>query len=108
MTYYTKHLFICVNQRSNGEACCNDAGAENICDYTKKQLKSLGLAGKGGIRINKAGCLGRCDLGPVLVIYPEGIWYRYQTQQDIDEIIHSHLLQGQIVQRLQLQLDDAN
>jgi (2Fe-2S) ferredoxin len=102
MSYYTKHLFVCVNQRDNGEQCCNDVDAEASCSYAKSRVKALGLAGKNGIRVNKAGCLGRCAEGPVLVVYPEGVWYRYQTQQDIDEIISQHLQQNRIVERLLL------
>lgn len=100
--YYAKHIFFCVNQRTNGERCCNDCQAEQFCAYAKTRLKALGLAGKAGARVNKAGCLGRCDEGPVIVIYPEGVWYRYETQQDIDEIILSHLQRNQIVERLLL------
>lgn len=102
MPYYTKHIFFCVNQRASGESCCNDSGAEQFCAYAKTKIKTLGLAGKAGIRINKSGCLGRCDDGPVLVVYPEGVWYRYETQQDIDEIIEQHLQAGCIAERLLL------
>jgi len=100
MVYYTKHIFFCVNQRANNEACCNDIGAEQFCTYAKTLIKALGLAGKAGIRVNKSGCLGRCDDGPVVVVYPEGIWYRYETQQDIDEIIEQHIQGNRIVERL--------
>ena len=65
-------------------------------------MKELGLAGPGKIRINKAGCLDRCADGPVLVIYPEGVWYTYVDEEDIEEIIQSHLIKGCTVSRLQL------
>jgi Ferredoxin len=71
-------------------------------DYAKKRIKALGLAGKGEIRINKAGCLDRCEEGPVLVVYPEGVWYTYVDQEDIDEIIDSHLVRGEPVERLRI------
>jgi (2Fe-2S) ferredoxin len=67
-------------------------------DYAKKRVKELKLK---KVRVNNAGCLNRCKLGPMLVIYPEGVWYHYETREDIDEIIDSHLLQGEIVERLQ-------
>ena len=54
------------------------------------------------MRINKAGCLDRCDLGPVLVVYPEGVWYSYVDQEDIEEIIQEHLVQGRVVERLRI------
>jgi (2Fe-2S) ferredoxin len=67
-------------------------------DYAKQRVKDLKLK---KVRVNNAGCLNRCNLGPMLVIYPEGIWYRYDSTQDIDEIIESHLIQGKVVERLQ-------
>ncbi|KGM08052.1 Ferredoxin, 2Fe-2S [Methylophaga thiooxydans] len=67
-------------------------------DYAKQRVKELKLK---KVRVNNAGCLNRCKLGPMLVIYPEGIWYRYENKEDIDEIIESHLIQGEIVERLQ-------
>jgi (2Fe-2S) ferredoxin len=62
----------------------------------------LGLAGPGKIRVNKAGCLDRCADGPVMVVYPEGIWYTLIDQDDVEEIIQSHLIKGAPVARLQL------
>jgi (2Fe-2S) ferredoxin len=63
-------------------------------------VKELGLAGPGEVRVNKAGCLDRCAGGPVAVVYPEGVWYTYVDTSDIDEIVESHLKNGQVVQRL--------
>jgi (2Fe-2S) ferredoxin len=60
----------------------------------------LGLAGSGDVRVNKAGCLDRCSAGPVAVVYPEGVWYTYVDKADIDEIVESHLKNGQVVERL--------
>jgi (2Fe-2S) ferredoxin len=98
-TYYSHHLFICCNQRPAGEGCCNDLGATALFDYAKARAKELGLD-KAGVRINKAGCLGRCEKGPVLVIYPEGVWYSAVDQHDIEEILTTHLRDGGIVERL--------
>lgn len=71
-------------------------------DYAKAKVKALGLAGAGAVRVNNAGCLDRCEEGPVCVIYPEGVWYTYVDEQDLDEIIESHLGRGEPVQRLLL------
>ena len=71
-------------------------------EYAKKRVKELGLNGKGGVRINQAGCLDRCELGPVIVVYPEGTWYSYVDESDVDEIIDKHLLGGEIVKRLMI------
>ena len=100
MSYYKTHIFFCTNLRGGEKKSCEQAHASDICKYTKKRVKKEGLSGKGGIRVNKSGCLGRCKLGPCLVIYPEGIWYTYKDTNDIDEIVEQHLIQGLRVERL--------
>jgi (2Fe-2S) ferredoxin len=102
MSYYRYHVFFCTNQRGNGEACCQQYDAQVMRDYAKQQVKQKGLSEPGMARINNAGCLNRCAEGPVLVIYPEAVWYTWVDQNDIDEIIDSHLGQGKIVERLRL------
>lgn len=98
--YFEHHVFFCLNQREGGEPCCMDKGAEAAFDHMKSRVKKLGLNGKDKVRINRAGCLDRCSEGPVMVVYPEAIWYTFIDNEDIDEIIDSHLLQGKIVDRL--------
>ena len=71
-------------------------------DYAKQRVKELGLAGPGKARINQAGCLDRCEFGPTVVIYPEGVWYRAQTTEDVDEILRAHLQEGGRARRLML------
>ena len=102
MSYYQYHVFFCTNKRANGEACCGQFNAQAMRDYTKQRTKELGLHKEGKCRINTAGCLNRCAEGPVIVVYPEAIWYTYVDQSDIDEIIESHLINGKPVQRLML------
>ena len=102
MSYFQHHVFFCCNQREQGKTCCNDQGAAEIQAYAKQRIGELGLKGRGKIRINKAGCLDRCDDGPVLVVYPDNVWYTYVDEEDIDEIIEEHLVGGRIVSRLQL------
>jgi len=97
--YYKYHLFFCTNQREPGAACCANHGSVRVREYAKQKIKELKLAG-GGVRVNTAGCLDRCELGPVLVVYPEGTWYTYVDETDIDEIISEHLLHGRKVERL--------
>ncbi len=100
--HFARHVFFCCNQRSDGRASCEDKGATELRDYCKKRVKNLGLAGAGNTRINMAGCLDRCEQGPVAVVYPEGVWYRYENRIDIDEIIDRHLLGGEPVARLRI------
>ena len=102
MPYYHHHVFFCTNQREDGRTCCADKQAQEMRDYAKEKVKALGLAGQGRVRINNAGCMDRCEEGPTLVIYPEGIWYTYVDKADIDEIIEQHLVHGRVVERLKM------
>jgi (2Fe-2S) ferredoxin len=102
MTYYRHHVFFCCNQREGDKACCNNHGAQATRDYAKQKVKELGLAGPGKARINQAGCMDRCEEGPVLVVYPEAVWYTYVDREDVDEIIEEHLRNGRIVERLRI------
>ena len=100
MSYYKHHVFFCTNQRDPPDKCCADAGAADMQAYAKGRIKALGLNGKGSVRVNKAGCLDRCEEGPCLVVYPDNVWYTYVDREDIDEIIDRHILKGEIVERL--------
>jgi (2Fe-2S) ferredoxin len=105
MGYYQHHIFFCLNQRKPGEACCADHDAQAGFDHCKSLVKAAGLAGPGGVRVNKSGCLDRCAGGPVAVVYPQGTWYTYVDKQDIEEIVDSHLRGGKVVERLLLASD---
>lgn len=102
MSYFEKHVFFCVNEREPGSECCANCGANPMQAYAKERIKALKKNGAGKIRINRAGCLDRCDDGPVMVVYPEAVWYRYVDQVDIEEIIQEHLLNNRIVSRLKI------
>jgi (2Fe-2S) ferredoxin len=102
MSYYERHIFFCLNKRDSGEACCADHDAQAGYDHCKARVKAGKLAGPGGVRVNKAGCLDRCAGGPVAVVYPEAVWYTYVDEHDIDEIVESHLKHGKPVERLML------
>ena len=102
MSYYQHHVFFCLNERGKGENSCHQHDPHAALDHCKSRVKSERLAGPGGVRVNKAGCLDRCAGGPVLVVYPEAIWYTYVDKHDIDEIVDSHLKHGRVVERLVL------
>jgi (2Fe-2S) ferredoxin len=102
MTYFKHHVFFCTNERADGAKCCGASGGQAMRDYTKKKIKALDMNGEGKCRINSAGCMDRCSEGPLLVVYPEAIWYTYVDEQDIDEIISEHLQNGRVVDRLLL------
>ncbi len=99
-TYYKCHIFFCLNERKNGESCCAQFRAQEAFDRCKALVQAAGLSGPGQVRVNKAGCLDRCAAGPVVVVYPEAVWYTYLDMNDIDEIVESHLKNGKIVERL--------
>lgn len=104
MSYYQRHIFFCLNQR-DGENACAQHGAQEAFDRCKARVKAEKLMGPGGVRVNKAGCLDRCAGGPVAVVYPEAVWYSFVDADDIDEIVESHLKNGQVVERLRLAPD---
>ncbi len=101
MSYYKRHVFFCTNKRDGDDRpCCADAGAKDMRGYMKKLAKDAGVTGEGGVRINSAGCLDRCEEGPTVVVYPEGTWYTYVDEEDLDEIFEEHILRGRVVERL--------
>jgi len=102
MSYYKHHIFFCLNQRDNGENACTQHGSQAGFERCKSRVKAERLMGPGGVRVNKAGCLDRCAGGPVAVVYPEEVWYTYIDNDDIDEIVESHLKNGKVVERLLL------
>lgn len=97
--FFQAHVFICTNRRpdDNPRGSCAGKGSEELREHLKDAQKRLGLK---NVRINSAGCLDRCGLGPVMVIYPEGIWYSFSTIADMDEILDTHLVKGGRVERL--------
>ena len=99
--YYEAHVFVCCNRRPDGHrrGSCAEKGSEGLRDYMKARAKELGLS---GVRINMAGCLDRCEFGPTVVVYPEGVWYKIETKDDVDEVLAAHLVAGGRVPRLML------
>lgn len=96
---YRAHVFACHTQRPpmHPRGSCGASGAQPLWDRLAKSLETQGLSDIG---FTASGCLGFCSVGPLMVLYPEGIWYRPQTPEDIDEIVDSHLKQGKRVDRL--------
>ena len=92
---------MCTNVRPEGHArgCCQDKQAAAFRAYLREKVAAAGLE---RIRINTSGCLDRCEHGPVMVIYPEGVWYSPKSTEDLDEIFEKHLKHDQIVDNLTL------
>lgn len=99
---YTKHIFICTNQRPEGAAkpSCGEAHGLALITEFKKQIKEKGLGVE--IRTQKTGCLDLCDFGPALVVYPEGVFYQHVQLSDVAEIVEEHLVANRVVERLLL------
>ena len=91
--YFKHHVFCCTNQREadNPRGCCASKDSEQLRDYMKLKAKEMGLT---SVRVNNAGCLDRCELGPCLVIYPEGVWYKIETTSDVDAVLEQHVRDG--------------
>lgn len=99
MKPYRLHLFVCEGKR------CAARGSEAIFEYMKSRVKELGL--KGEVKVTRSGCMSVCketeeegQYSPVIVIYPEGTWYKSVSLADCDEIIERHLKKGETIERL--------
>lgn len=98
---YQHHFFCCLNQREQGHAlgCCASKEAEKLFNYMKQKAKQLARQeniSPNTFRVNRAGCLNRCALGPVMVVYPQGVWYQPKSEVDIDDILQAHLVENTI------------
>jgi (2Fe-2S) ferredoxin len=97
---FERHAFVCVN----AEACA-PLGAEAVHKAMKDKLREAGL--KEEFRVNKAGCLGQCGHGPIVVVYPEGTWYSHVTPAEGIRIWEEHVLGGRPVEELRYRTDGA-
>jgi len=99
---FERHIFVCRNVRPEGapRRSCTWDGTSELSTQLKKFSKAAGL--DGVIRISKAGCLDQCEHGPVVVVYPEAVWYGHVQADDAEEIVAEHLVGGRPVERLRL------
>lgn len=100
MKRFEKHIFVCENKRPDDHprGCCFNKGSAGVREKLKKRLKELGLS--SSVRANAAGCLDACEYGITVVVYPEQVWYGGVKEEDIEEIIQSHLINHKPVERL--------
>jgi (2Fe-2S) ferredoxin/predicted O-methyltransferase YrrM len=93
------HAFVCTQEKAEGVPCCSTAGSFRVLNALHGELGAKGLADE--VQVSSCGCLGICDSGPVMIVYPEGTWYTKLTPKDVSEIVSSHFQAGQKVARLE-------
>jgi len=100
MAKFTHHIFVCCNRREPGHSrgCCDPEGGEALRNKFKAEVKARGLT--PDVRANKAGCLDQCELGPTVVIYPQGVWYGGVQPDDVTRIVEETILAGRILEDL--------
>jgi (2Fe-2S) ferredoxin len=98
MEPFRSHIFVCTQEKAEGVTSCSAGGSLRVLDALRHELQSRGLA--DDVLLTTCGCLGACDHGPIVIVYPEGAWYSGVKPEDVSEIVHSHLVSGKIVERL--------
>jgi (2Fe-2S) ferredoxin len=95
---YKRHIFACGTQRPpmHPRGSCGNSGAQPLWERLGQKIEALGLGTDVGFTVS--GCLGFCSAGPLMVIYPEGVWYRPQNEADIDQIVEKHLQQDMLAE----------
>jgi len=108
LSAFERHVFVCHNSRPAGapRPSCTSDGSSDLHTRLQQLTKAAGLAGK--VRINKSGCLDQCEHGPVIVVYPEAVWYCNVRAADAEEIVAEHLVAGRPVERLRFAEDCLN
>lgn len=102
MAAFRHHIFLCENVREPGHArgCCDPEGKGELRSAFKGELKKAGVAGT--TRANKAGCLDQCEHGPVVVVYPQGIWYGHVKVEDVPRIVRETIVGGKVLEDLRI------
>lgn len=102
MPAYEHHVFVCLNSRPAGapRKSCTCDGTSELLTRLQQLVREAGLGGR--VRINKAGCLDQCEHGPMMVVYPEAVWYSNVKPEDANEIVTEHLVGGRPVERLRI------
>ncbi len=94
-----KHIFVCTSSRMTGVAkgFCHTKGALEIIQKFSEKLEEEDIT---DVMISNTGCFGICEKGPIVVVYPDNVWYGTVTADDVDEIVEKHIMNGEIVERL--------
>ncbi|GIV30255.1 MAG: hypothetical protein KatS3mg028_1321 [Bacteroidia bacterium] len=98
---YDIHIFVCTNERKNStRLSCGEQHGLLLIEKIKESFARHNI--QGNVRIQRSGCLGICDLGPTLAIYPEGTFYVNVQPEDVEELVTTHFVQKRKLDRLLL------
>ena len=86
------HIFVCTQQKPEGVTSCPASGSMAVLGELDREIEVRGL--RNDVQVTTCGCLGLCDEGPMMVVYPEGVWYRRVQPSDVSEIVSKHLADG--------------
>ena len=102
MAKFERHVFVCTNERDESapRGSCAAKGSKDLRKLLNDKAMAAGL--KGRVRINASGCLDQCEHGISVVVYPEQTWYGSVKPEDLDELVESHLVAGNPVERMEL------
>jgi len=94
------HIFVCTSSRSNGQqkGFCHTKQGVDVVDCFREEIEERGLG--DSVFVSNTGCFGICEKGPVIVVYPENVWYGQVSPDDVEEIMEQHIEGGQPVARL--------
>ena len=98
MEPFLHHVFVCTQEKPEGATSCPNNGSMRVLRALERELVSQGLDNE--VQVTTCGCLGLCDDGPIMITYPDGVWYHKVQEADVAEIVGSHLRSGSVVSRL--------
>ena len=98
MEPFQYHVLVCTQEKPEGVKSCSASCSGQVLSVLHRELEVLGVA--GNVQVTTCGCLGLCDEGPMLIVYPDGVWYRGVKVPDVPDIVSSHLRSGKPVARL--------
>ena len=97
----TKHIFVCTSSRMTGVAkgFCHTKGALEIIQRFTEKLEEEDIT---DVIVSNTGCFGKNKKGPIVTVYPDNVWYGSVSTDDVDEIVESHIMNGKIVEKLEI------
>jgi (2Fe-2S) ferredoxin len=98
MEPFRLHVFVCTQEKPEGVPSCSSSSSLKVLQALEREVLAQGL--DDDVQITSCGCMGLCDDRPVIIVYPEGVWYHKVQEQDAPEIVASHLAAGRVVSRL--------